>query len=274
MSTRVSPGILLSLVLAALLTAMVVPSPGEAGTPVTIRAARVAGIGNGLDPNNSAWNSATQYTVTLDTVISAAGVPQLLPSSKYRYLKVKAIHDGVTIFFRYQWTDSTANASVGDAPLFADAVAMQIPFRSGYSSIAMGNQNTCWFGQVVDITRCGAVNIHFWRADLPNPQNIVAGGAGTVQRTPDSDGDPNATPPISPLVTHSQSWAGGSWTVILKRPMTGPLLDANGFAPGNLVTLAPNKYYQITFGQWDGGNEERNGVKLVAGSWQTLYVLP
>lgn len=218
---------------------------------VTIKAASNASSSGALNPDDPAWAAATQYTVILDTVISATGIPQKLPSSKYRRLMVKAMHDATDIYFRYVWTDSTEDASVADAPLFADAVAVQIAFHPN-ASVAMGNQFQ-------------PVNILFWRADLPGLQNIVSGGAGTVQTTPDSE---------TLQLGHSQKRVGTSWVVVMKRPLVGPAADSQGISPGNLVTLTPGTNYRITFAQWDGGNEERNGVKLVAGTWQTLYVMP
>lgn len=233
----------------ALLTLVLSWTGEPAMGAVTIKATLQSGFANALDPADAAWTSVIQYNVVLDTVISATGIPQKLPSSKWRILKVKAMHDGADIFFRYEWTDPTADTSVADTTLFADAVALQIAYGAN-SSIAMGNQFQ-------------PVNILFWRADLPRLQNIVSGGAGTVQTSPDSD---------VLLLEHSQNRAGTSWVVVMKRPLLGPATDSQGKSPGNLVTLASGKYYRTTFAQWDGGNEERNGVKLIAGSWQTLYV--
>jgi DMSO reductase family type II enzyme heme b subunit len=250
MSTRAISRSLASVALASLLAATAV-WPATAHAAVTIRALRVGGPANGLDPNAAAWSAATEYTVTLDTVISATGIPQPLPSSKYRYLKVKAIRDNTDIFFRLRWTDSTQDNSVADTTLFADAVALEIPY-SANSSIAMGNQF-----QPVDIL--------YWRADLGDPvtglgrpQNIVAGGAGTVQKSPESDTLPTG---------FSQGYAAGAWTVVMQRPLSGA-----PWPSGDLVTLNPGGTYRITFAQWDGGNKERDGVKLVAGSWQAVFI--
>ncbi len=240
---------LLALTLAALLPV------AAAAAPVTIQV-RFNGSAGGLNPADAAWNTATQYYVALDTVISTAGVPQLLPRTKWKYVLVKAYRNATDAFFRYQWADPSADADVSDTMLFSDAFAMEIPYGLN-SSIAMGNQFE-------------PVNILFWRADLPNPQNIVAGGAGTVQTSPDSGGPPPATPP---LITHSQAWANGMWTVVIRRPLSGAASPQ-----GNLVELVPRSVnpqrgvYRICFAQWDGGNQERDGVKLVAGSWQTLYI--
>jgi DMSO reductase family type II enzyme heme b subunit len=92
---------------------------------------------------------------------------------------------------------------------------------------------------------------------LGHPQNIVAGGAGTVQTTPDSD--------LLPII-HSQSRSASGWVVIIQRPLV------NASANGNMVTLARAKSYRICFAQWNGAFQERNGTKMVAGSWQTLFV--
>lgn len=244
-SSRPRGAMVLGLVLATLAWSSI----GQAA--VTIGARLVSGNFDGLDPRDPIWSTATQHRVALDTTITATGVPQLLPSSKFRYLKVKAIHNNTDIYFRFEWRDGTRDESVVDTPLFADALALQIPY-SANSSIAMGNQMQ-------------PVNMLFWRADLGDPatglgrpQNIVAGGAGTVQTTPDSETLPTA---------FSQTWTNRNWTVVIRRPLSG-----TSSANGNLVNLIPGTNYRITFGQWDGRNQERNGVKLVSGSWQTLSI--
>lgn len=242
------------LVLALVVTVLIPPLLHDAeGASVTITSRFTVTIANGLNPGDPAWSGATQYTVALDSLIGPTGVPQLLPSSRWRYLKVKSIHNGTDIFFRYEWTDTTTNDSVADAPTFADAVAMEIPFVTP-STVAMGNQRE-------------PVNIIYWRANAPaeSPpgtfgqiQNIVSGGTGTVQTSPDSA--------LLPIV-HSQTRTGSIWTVIIQRPLSGAASTA-----GNMVTLARAKSYRICFGQWDGAQEERNGLKMVAGSWQVLFV--
>ncbi|MCU0836434.1 MAG: ethylbenzene dehydrogenase-related protein [Chromatiaceae bacterium] len=234
--------------------------PATAAVAATIQAPLKTAT-DGLDPNATVWSTVPQYSIALDTVISTAGVPQILPKAKWKYVLVKAYQDGTDIYFRYQWPDPVPDMDVSDTGLFADGFAMEIPYGLN-ASIAMGNQFE-------------PVNILFWRADLANPQNIVAGGAGTVQTSPDSDDadmDPATQPPV-PLSVHSQSWVNGRWTIVIKRPLSGDI-STNG----NLVALVPRSIdstkgnYRITFGQWDGGNHERDGVKLVTGSWQTLYL--
>lgn len=250
MNTGAAPRFLSRLVLPLVLAAAFWPAAGQAAA--TIRAQLVSGAAAGIDPNATVWTGVTEYTVTLDTVISATGTPQLVPSTQFRSLQVKAIHDNVNVYFRLRWTDATKDVSVGDSLLFADAVALEIPYSANAASIAMGNQF-----QPVDIL--------YWRADLGDPvtglgqpQNIVAGGAGTVQTSPDSESLPTVT---------SQVYAGGAWTVVMQRPLSGA-----PWPSGDLVTLTPGGTYRITFAQWDGRAKQRGPVKLVAGSWQTLIV--
>lgn len=250
MSIRTSPRLFTTVALGLVLTALGWPGPGAA---VTIQAPLVQGTANALNPSDPVWQGSQEYQVTLDTTITATGVPQPVPSAGFRYLQVTALRDAADIYFRFRWGDRTKNASVGDTPLFADALALEIPY-SANSSIAMGNQFQ-------------PVNILFWRADLADPvtglgqpQNIVSGGAGTVQTSPDSASLPTAFSqgydPVQKL-----------WTVVIKRPLSGA-----SSPNGNLPALVPGSNYRITFAQWDGAQKERNGVKLVAGSWQTLRV--
>lgn len=81
---------------------MAFPSIGHSA--VTIKAQLVKGAFNGFDPNDAVWRKGTEYNVALDTTITATGVPQPIPSSKFKYLKVKAIHNGTDLFFRLRVT--------------------------------------------------------------------------------------------------------------------------------------------------------------------------
>lgn len=226
------------------------PGPGECGAiPVTLAAEYVPGIAQGLDPADGAWRRATEVSAALDMLITDTQATRDLLPPQWRWVKARAIHDNTDIYFRFEFRDSTVDTSVADTPLFADGFAMQIPF-SGLASVAMGDPLT-------------PVNIIFWRADLPNPQNIVAGGPGTVQTSPDSGGPPPDTPP---LVTHSQTRGNRTWTVIIRRPMASPS------ARGNMVPLARGMKYRIIFANWNGANQERGGIKLVTGNWQTLAI--
>lgn len=235
------------------LAAAVARSADAGPLPVTIPAAYVPAIANGLDPADPVWANpaAPELSVALDIKITDKQGMMSMMAMQWRWVRVKAAHDGTNIYFRLRFADATADTSVADAPVFADAFALQIPFFT-YSAVAMGDQFS-------------PVNIIFWRADLPNPQNIVAGGPGTVQKSPDSGGPPPDTPP---LVTHSQSRAAGTWTVILKRPMNGAAASPRG----NMVSFVRGRQYKVIFANWNGVLKERNGVKMISGNWQNLAI--
>lgn len=211
---------------------------------------------SGLDPNDSSWNQAQAATITLarfiDFVEDGGGMGgggmmdncMQMGQAINRPISVRSVHNGITIFFRYQWADATADTIVNDNNLFGDALAMEIPYNGGGggmggTSLAMGTQTE-------------PVNIIFWRADLSKPQNIVGGGIGTPQPSPDAQN-----------LQRYQNWSNGTWTVIVSRPMAG--------ASDNQVTLVRGASYSVAFANWDGSDKNRNGRKAFS-NWQTLTI--
>lgn len=216
---------------------------------LTITAAYVSGA-NGLNPADTGWSSATEVSVPINRFIdyvegggTMGGMDcNMMGGTLGRTLKVKALHNGSTIYFRYTLSDATQNAAVTDTDLFGDAIALEIPYsRTGTPPICMGSQTA-------------PVNIIFWRGDLAQPQNIVAGGIGTVQVSPDS---------ASQNLSRYQAYSKGVWTVIVARPMTA--------ASSNQIAFTRGLSYSIAFANWNGSNTERNGRKGFS-SWHTLAV--
>ncbi len=216
---------------------------------VTITAAYVS-IANGLDPADPAWSQASVATVTLqrfiDYVANGGGGGMggsdcmMMGTSINRPVSVRAIHDGTNIYFRFEWADATMDTTVDDANLFGDAFAMEIPYSgTGSTTLAMGSQDE-------------PVNIMFWRADLAAPQNIVAGGIGTPQPSPDAQD-----------LQRFQQWDNGTWTVIVSRPLAG--------ASANQITLTRGSEYRAAFANWDGSDKDRNGRKAIS-NWNTLSI--
>jgi len=217
---------------------------------ITITAAYVSGA-NGLNPSDAGWSKATEVSIPINRFIdyvegggTMGGMMDCntMGGSLSRTLKVKALHNGSTIYFRYTLSDATQNAAVTDTDLFGDAIALEIPYsRTGTPPICMGSQTA-------------PVNIIFWRGDLAAPQNIVAGGIGTVQVSPDS---------ASQNLSRYQAYSKGVWTVIVARPMTA--------ASSNQIAFTRGLSYSIAFANWNGSNTERNGRKGFS-SWHTLAV--
>lgn len=208
---------------------------------------------NGLDPRDSSWGDATATIVTLerliDYVVDGGGgggmggmmdMCMSMGTSITRPVTVSSVHNGSTIYFRYEWSDATADTTVDDNNLFGDAMALEIPLSgSGSSSLDMGSQGN-------------PVNIMFWRADQPAPHNIVAGGIGTPQHSPDAQN-----------LQRYQDWNRNVWTVIISRPMTG--------ASDNQVTLVRGGSYSFAMANWNGSDKNRDGKKAFS-NWQTLTI--
>lgn len=218
---------------------------------------------SGLDPGDSSWNQAQAATVTLarfiDYVADGGGgmggmggggmmdMCMEMGQAINRPVTVRSVHDGNTIFFRYQWADATADTTANDNNLFGDALAMEIPYSGGGGGMGGMGDTSLAMG-----TQTEPVNIIFWRAHMPTPHNIVGGGIGTPQHSPDAQN-----------LQKYQNWSNGTWTVIVSRPMTG--------ASDNQVTLESGTSYSVAFANWDGSDKNRNGRKAFS-NWQTLTI--
>jgi len=105
------------------------------------------------------------------------------------------------------------------------------------------------------------VNILFWRADfidpatgLGHPQNIVAGGRGTIHVSSDGQN----------IVSYqSYDSASGEWTVIMARPMAAASPNQVGFAPGGSTNMV--------FSNWEGSDWERDGHKTIS-QWMSMNI--
>ena len=216
----------------------------------TITATYVAGA-IALDPADPAWSKAAEVSVPINRLIDFVGAGGMnggmmncdtMGTALSRTLKVKAVHNGADIFIRYTLSDTTTDTSVNDTDLFGDAIALEIPYSgTGNAPICMGSQTQ-------------PVNIIFWRGDLAQPRNIVAGGIGTVQVSPDA---------ASQNIQRYQSWAKSVWTVIVTRPMAA--------SSDNQITFTRGATYRIAFANWNGSASNRNGLKGISG-WHSLTV--
>ncbi len=193
------------------------------------------------DPEDPVWSKAPETIVNLNKRLNEVGARMSFEAHEERHISVKVIHNGTDIFFLYKWEENEANIAC-DYPVFPDAFAMQIPFLAGDSPLCMGALHQ-------------PVNIIFWRPDLQMPQNVVAGGSGTAQTSPDA---------ASQNIRHSQSWADRVWRVIITRPMAA--------ASENQVSFERGAIYKVAFANWKGGvDAERGGHKIVS-DWLNLSI--
>ena len=205
-------------------------------------------------PNDPAWATAPVALATLKFETINRGMA-FQPNKQAKDVTVRAIHDGTNLFVRMEWPDPDADTTVSDPSVFADAIAVGIPYfnvkpMDHMEMIHMGEP--CPAGAVPGVT-CIPMNILFWRADLSNVQNIAGNGRspGTVQKTPDSDSLP---------IRHYAKWTAGTWTVEISRP-----LDGSVSTRGNLVTLKRGEKWPIVFANWEGAGAARDGIKFVTG---------
>ena len=216
-------------------------APQLADSSKTITAVYISGSIT-LDPADPAWTGAPETIIYFSRRLNETGARTTFGPDEVRQARVKAVHNGTDIFFFYQWNAAAENDSVADYPVFADAFAMEVPLFTEDSPLWMGAMEK-------------PVNIIFWRADLPEPENIVAGGMGTPQISPDA---------ASRNIRHYRKWENGKWNLVISRPMTA--------ISENQVSFIRGKSYRIAFANWKGGTyAERGGHKIVS-EWQNILI--
>lgn len=252
--------------------------------------------------SHPAWATATATDVPLEYIIFASANAKgafddwaKVGPESVRHLSIKSIHDGQEILFRVEYADATEDVSKGDVPLFFDALALMIPYPvslypgcyPGSEDPPVSNEPLIHMGMRCDGrdekgrlpgdpefigARCCPVNLHFWRPDKVEVENIVTNGMGTTLETSETD---------DPLLFHaSQNWSNGVWTVIMGRAMVGPSNpdpahpDAVEVGPGDyMVRLVPGVSYDTVWANWDGDRDERNGSKFI-GLFGNLNIAP
>ena len=295
-----------ALALSLVVPALLAPGMGSAFPTDTdtyqINAGRVASIefndpaGPANNPSHPAWASAPATDVPLEYIIFASANAyggydswaKVNPAA-VRLLSVKSIHDGGEILFRVDYADATYNVDAKEVPRFFDALALLIPYpEEDYPGCKPGptSEPLIHMGMRCDgrdekghlegepgagLVRCCPANIHFWRPDKVEVENIVTNGMGTTLESGATTDDPA-------LFHAAQEYSNGRWTVVMGRALVGPPNlppehpDATNVGPGGyMVDLAPGGSYPVVWGNWDGDRNERNGSKFI-GLWGTLIL--
>lgn len=196
-----------------------------------------------LDPQAKAWDKVDREVVDL------VGMPVHLQTSRYvrtvwadkligkvRAVSVRAAHDGERVAVRLEWADDTQNTEFADRK-FPDAAAVVFPSNGDAPLVTLGAPDA-------------KVNEWFWRADLEQGQNRVAGGLGT-----DVEADGAA-------IDSRAAWKDGRWTVVVSRA-----LKAKG---ADNVKLNPGKPVKVGFSIWEGTNQERGDLRSYSRQWREL----
>lgn len=208
-----------------------------------MKANKVSDVGALLDPSSAKWQKVEREVVDL------VGMPLHVQTSRYvrtvwadkligkvRAVSVRAAHDGERLAIQLEWTDDTQNTEFAER-LFPDAAAVLFPTAA---DAPIGTLGTAEAG----------VNEWYWRADLEQPENLVAHGLGT-----DAHADGAA-------IDGGGAWKDGRWSVVLSRP-----LKAKG---SDNVKLTPGKPVKVGFTIWEGSNRERGDVRSYSRQWREL----
>ena len=197
------------------------------------------------DPDGAAWAAIPREVLDLVATPPNAQPNRHIKNSlagkqwgACKSVQLQALHDGHRVYFRLEWTDATCNER-HDEDLFPDAAALLFPMNGEAPLETMGSAEH-------------PVNAWFWRPDIEaEPENIVAGGIGTVQRkAPDE-------------LESKSAREGAAWKVVFARPLT------NGQAQSG-VALKPGQRTSIAVAVWDGSAGERAGIKAFSRTWREI----
>lgn len=151
-------------------------------------------------------------------------------------VNVKGVHDESSIIYRLRWRDPTKNITRNDNIDFPDAAALLFPLSSN-APLFMGAPGH-------------RVNLWYWSAHDPElARNDIAEGIGTSQIIEKEL--------ISAHAVHDDNY----WTIMLRRDFR-----VNKYVD-SLVQFNPGLQLNAAIAVWDGGNQERAGIKAFTPQW-------
>ena len=206
-----------------------------------IRAARAASAVPLLDPFAPAWAAVGSLRVAL------APTPLGLQPTAYvraawsaraygraGALEVACAHDGERVLFRLRWPDASEDSAGPDA--FPDAAAVALPVRGAPVLALMGAPEA-------------PIHLLHWQAGREPARSVLATGIGSTRAGADVGAEARGT------------WKAGVWSVVIARRLG---------APPEAAPLAAGAHTGVGFAVWDGGNQERAGIKAFSGNWIPL----
>jgi len=155
--------------------------------------------------------------------------------------RLDALHNGSILAFRLEWADARADEKIRDNDQFVDAAAVMLPSAPKAPILLMGQKGA-------------PVNAWLWRADEgAQGRNIVAEGIGTTRT-------------VAPgTVSCGQRWRNGHWSLVIARALA---LDT----PEPVAQLRPGGRVPYGVAIWEGGNQERAGIKSFTLSLEDLML--
>lgn len=158
------------------------------------------------------------------------------PYGRIETVSLQSVNDGKQIAFRLRWASDRPNSGAGEG--FADAAALAFPVRGEPILLQMGSEDE---------------PLHFvqWTARGNTVRSAGATGIGSSL-------------PAAPVAEAVKSgWSSGYWTVVFVRDLDG----AKGTS-----RLEAGKQSMIGIAIWNGGNEERAGIKAVSPDWTEFMI--
>lgn len=202
------------------------------------------------DGASSAWRGVSETTVELmpSPVGMAADVSPFMALSedhgKVEAVKMRVASNGTSLSIRLSWADPDEDSAPGDLDEFPDGAAVMFPLVPGASALAMGSKGA-------------PVNAWLWKADEPEPFDVVAEGYATSQRrAAEASG-------LKANAVHAR----GHWVLVFQRPLevAGAPMDESVF-----ISFAGDEDVGISIAIWEGANKERAGQKSVSGDFVPL----
>jgi DMSO reductase family type II enzyme heme b subunit len=202
-----------------------------------------------LDPDAAEWQEAP-----LETIATAPAPIDNQPNDYLKVswqdrefgvvkeLRVRALHNGLRIFFRLEWDDAKPDYRVTDDTVFTDGAGVLFPLRGDADIANMGSVDQ-------------PVNAWHWRADFEDqPKNVTGGGVGAAQRLPNGS------------LSAKSRWDDGVWRLVIGRPFAVPE------SADEAVPLEPGKKVKVGFAIWEGSIGERAGFKAFSEEWRELEI--
>lgn len=156
-------------------------------------------------------------------------------------MRAAALHNGKSLALRLSWVADKHDKLV-DLNAFVDGVAVLFPLVRGAPAATMGAKGK-------------PTNAWYWKANAPEPYEVVAEGFASVQRLKDKTASD-----LKVAARHRD----GEWNVVLRRSLG---------KPEGLVKLQPGGSSKIAFAVWNGGNAERSGRKSFSGDFVDFEIL-
>ncbi len=199
-----------------------------------------------LDPDAPFWGGVTATPVALQ------GTPLAMqPSAAIRntwqnrpigvtaQVAVRAVHNGSVLAFHLDWLDPRHDVDHGDNTRWPDAAAVALPLHPDAPLLSMGAPGA-------------PVTAWYWRADSGEAgMQVVAEGPGSSRIVDRAQ------------VRVAARWRDGGWRVVITRA-----LRVDGAT--DVMQLESGSATRFGIAVWEGGSQERGGLKAFSGDWLPL----